>query len=117
MLWLNRQNMECVGRNLSLDKYVIGFRQFIFAKTDFDSDLPICRRAYLDVVCWVNDEIFGCWTQLWIIQKEPQKRMRVEQQPHGMYSLKSSRCVSSSVRMTSFPLALPGRRGLRMGRC
>jgi hypothetical protein len=31
--------------------------------------------------------------------------------------LKSSRCVSSSVRMTSFPLALPGRRGSRMGRC
>ena len=48
-----------------------------------------------------------------IVQQEPEQGVGVEQHPHCMYSWKSLRCSSSSWRMISFPLPLPGVLGLR----
>ena len=48
----------------------------------------------------------------WVsFRKKPQESMRIKQHSHSIYSLKSSRCSSSSTKMGGFPLALPGLRG------
>lgn len=42
----------------------------------------------------------------------PQQRVRIKQQPHGMYSANPSKCSSSSTDRLIIPLQLPGTRGL-----
>jgi len=84
MFGFDGQNMEIIGCDLSFNKNVVGLRQLILAKTDFDRYLPICRRTHLDIVGRIDDHIAGGGAQLGIVQEESQKRMGVEQYPHSI---------------------------------
>ena len=55
MLWLDRQNMEIIGRNLSFNKDVIGLRKCVLAKADFDCNLSERHRTHLNIVSRIND--------------------------------------------------------------
>src|SRR6266705_2205450 len=86
----NGEDAEIVGRDLPLHKYLIPFGQRILAEADLDRDLPIRGRADLDIVVCIRDQAIRGNTESQIVQEKPQERVRVEQQPHSMYSLKSS---------------------------
>ena len=61
----------------------------------------------------ITDSLLGRLAQLRIVPPEPQEAVRIEEKRHPIYSLKSSRCSSSSATIINFPFALPGRRGWR----
>src|SRR5882724_2430120 len=96
---------------------MVGLGQSVLAVPDLDGDLPVGRRADLDIVCRVFDGRLRRGTQLRVVENEPEEGMGVEQEPHPMYSWKSLRCSSSSETMVSMPLALPGFRGWRFAFC
>src|SRR5262249_1954355 len=104
MLWFNGQNDEPVIRNPLLHECLVELRQRILIQTDLDGDFPIAGRTDQLLVAEVFDMISGMAAQLRSAEHEPQEGVRVEQNPHGIYSLKSSRCASSSATMVSMPL-------------
>src|SRR5438128_2938791 len=85
----------------------------VFTNGNLDCNFPIRSGADFNVVCGVGNQGFGLRAQFWIIEHKPEQGLCIKQQPHGMYSLKSCRCSSSSARIISLPLALPGSRGCR----
>jgi len=87
------------------------FRQRVLAEADLDRDLPLACRAQQQFISRIRHQCRRVAVQPRIVEGELMKRVRVEQQLHGMYSWKSARCSSSSARISSRPTALPGRRG------
>src|SRR5437762_687389 len=100
-----------------LHKWLIWLRQAILAKSDLDCDLPEGRRANGNIVAGIGDQRQGGAAQVCVIHKEPQQGVGIQQHPHRMYSLKSCRWSSSSAKISSWPFAVPGWRGLRPAAC
>ncbi len=64
------------------------YLQFVY--TDLDCDFPQAGNAYEKLVGTLLNARLCLFTKPWVILYKPEKGVRVEQQPHSMYSLNSS---------------------------
>ena len=78
------QDRKGITRQLSLNKHIIGLRQRVLADADLDRDLPVARRADQDIIVAIGDQCASLIRELRVIEDEPQKGVRIQQQPHGM---------------------------------
>src|ERR1700685_2710410 len=93
------QNAKLVHCHLLLYEWGIWLGQGVLAEPDLDGNLPVSRRADLDIIPRIVDDCPGRRTQLRVVQNKPEEGMGVEQDPHPLYSSKSFKCSSSSETM------------------
>src|SRR5262245_24222257 len=104
---LDGQDCEAVIDDGLLDESGERDVQGVFPDAELDRHLPVAGRADRHLVCRIFDVLLGSGTQLRVIEVVPEERVRVEQHVHGMYSVKSLKCSSSSAWMTNLPLPRP----------
>lgn len=63
---------------------------------DLDRYLPIACRTDYSLIPGILYQSVRIIAKSRIQQEEPHQRVSIEEELHGMYSLKSSRCASSS---------------------
>lgn len=90
------ENVKVVRRYFPLQKHWQRLCQRILADADLDGDFPVSGRADFNFVVWIGQKISGGLTQQRIIEDKSEKGVRIQEQPHGRYSLKSLKCSSSS---------------------
>src|SRR6266542_2818758 len=84
-----------------------------FAQAEFDDHIPASGQAHHVLVVLRFNGSSSAAAQTRIILQEPDERVRIQQQPHSMYSLKSSSGSSKSGDIQK-PFRQPAFRG---GRC
>src|SRR5262245_2507572 len=107
MAGLDGQNQKTVLNNAPIKERLKRLVQLIFADADFNGQLPVHRRADQFGGCNVLNQASSCRTQLRVTKHKPEESMCVQEYFHGMYSAKSFRRSSSSVRITRLPLQEP----------
>src|SRR5438045_9116222 len=65
------------------------------------------RRTDQLRLCCIKDQVQGRLDQTGVAQRKPEKSVGIQQQPHGMESLNSARCSSSSATIINSPRELP----------
>src|SRR5215510_8667207 len=73
----------------------------------FDCNFPQARDAEKFLVGLVFNQRTGLRAERLVANEEPQERMRIEQEPHHMYSSKSFSGSSKSSEIVISPLPLP----------
>ncbi|MBM3992579.1 MAG: hypothetical protein FJ303_00235 [Planctomycetes bacterium] len=101
------ESLKSVHGNRAVPKVFERLRDGVFANADIDSGFPVACGADPLLVGRVDDRRSSLGAQLGIGQVEPQDRVRVEQQHHGMYSAKSCKWSSSSEMIVNIPLPRP----------
>src|SRR5260370_22218255 len=108
MLCLDVQIAEAVLVDRFVHEIFIGLGQRVLPDADLDGDFPVAGRTDQLLIARVNDQRHGRGAELRVIQGKPKERVRIKQESQGMYSLKCSRCSSSSAKIVSIPLQRPG---------
>src|SRR5690242_18141942 len=82
-------------------------------RSPFDCNLPQARQTEEDAILCIFDQGPRSPAQSPVVSYEPQKRVRIEQEAHYVYSSKSVRGASKSSAIVISPAALPARRASR----
>src|SRR5262245_46019171 len=114
---LDRKNFQAVDCDNPLEEGLERFAQLIFAQTHLDCNLPIRRRADMDLIGQVIDQRTSWFAQARISKSKPQQGVCVEQKPHHINSSKSLSCSSSSDTIVNLPFIKPGTRRTDVGCC
>src|SRR5260221_12793804 len=89
------------------DELVVRHWQRIFPDADLDGHFPKAGRADQRFVTWILDQRAGSGAKRSIPEHKPEPCVRIEQELHGMYSVKSFKCSSSSEMIVNIPLQDP----------
>src|SRR5688572_1222871 len=100
---LNGQDLKAVAVDAAATEILERFVEEVFARADFDRQFPETDRADELVVGRIFDQGTGSTAQQRVAQDEPQQGVRVEKEPHYMYSAKSFKCSSSSWIIVKLP--------------
>ena len=79
-------------------------------EVDLDGDFPVRRGADPNLVRHIVNRGAGDGGEFRVGVGVPDESVRVEEQPHRMYSSKSFRCSSSSSMISIIPFSSPGSR-------
>src|SRR5437667_8628430 len=93
---LDRNDPEAVIENSMLYEFRERLGDFELSRADLDCDFPVSCGTHEYPVCRVGDLALCGGAEVVRIEVAPDQRMRIDEQIHCMYSLKSLRCSSSS---------------------
>src|SRR4051794_13740150 len=85
-----RHEFERIADHVLMDEAPVRPANVEFLAAHLDGDFPAARRADELPIRQVADDPPGRLAQLRVIPPEPEEGMRIEQECHSMYSLKSS---------------------------
>src|SRR5688572_27912000 len=105
---LNRENCKAVSVQAHIDEVIVGLMDRDLSDVDFDRKLPIACWANEDLIRGIVDQGRRSGADPRVPKRVPQERVRVEENPHGMYSAKSFRWSSSSALIVIMPRHRPG---------
>src|SRR3990172_6312903 len=111
-MW-HRDGKDLIPLQFPFHKLIDRFSELQLAETVLDRNFPDTRHADKRLVLGVPNGSASEIRQSVVAAGEPQEGVSIQEQAHYMYSAKSSSGALKSSAISTFPRALPNRRGGR----